>query len=840
MFDLVSSDYLVNKVYSVLIPAYNHRAFLMNCVLSAVRSPLVTEILLVDDGSVDQTRDLFPLISAIDARIRILQDGPSVNRGAPERLNQLVEAAREEWVGVLNSDDLFAAGRFDAIIRTVLRGGVDLIFGDLIIIDGNGSRKGLRNAVRHNEIPWPNGWDAEAMADRGEWLALLSVQNILATTSNMVFNRQIFRKVGGFRNYRYCHDWDFAMRCAIEGKIRYAPLMLSMYRSHTTNTIKEGRAAVEREVCQMFRNLCIDYPELIQNRGFSEALRFNPYVRQWSCCPLAIVTRPSGLVDRLREAIRDEHLNVRFVERCDEVPPGVRYLYAPTGDPCLLSPNELRNLVLAIAVRPYDAFLISRTAQPYPMVGAASLADLAVWRTDAAADWSAGTVRIMRSYTATADPRPIGDLVDLANAAVDSAFSESPAQADWKAARDVAHTGLGMSGDTLPVVFVLPAFLALGGVEQIIIDVMTHLQGKYRFVIVCNEPLRPEQGRLHREAAALSHVYDLAEIVREQDRLKALRLLKEWYSPTLVWICNGSPWQIKHSVVIREIFANLAIVDNQAYDFEQGWIQFYNQPGVRSADRFVAVTPRIRQTMISNYAIPEDRIDLVYPGFNPSRTQRQETPAASKPELRSRFGLQPTLPVYGMVGRLSPQKRPLDLVRLAERLQRVDYPAQLIWVGSGELEQDFMAVAVELGLRNIRLIPAQPDVQPVFAMLSGLIITSSFEGLPVAMLEALSLGVPVLSTDVGAVAEVLERYGSGMVFGPIGDIDALEQAFYGFVRSLEALHFCAVESVRALTEDFSSARMASEYQSCFEKAIADVPAEHEACNTKIECAARFT
>src|SRR6202008_2735747 len=101
------------------------------------------------------------------------------------------------------------------------------------------------------------------------------------------------------------------------------------------------------------------------------------------------------------------------------------------------------------------------------------------------------------------------------------------------------------------------------------------------------------------------------------------------------------------------------------------------------------------------------------------------------------------------------------------------------------------------------------------------------EGLPVAMLEALSLGVPVLSTDVGAIGEVLERYGSGIVFSPIGDIDALEHAFHRFVGNLEALQYRAVQSARSLTEDFSSARMSREYELCFEKAIADVTAERQ-------------
>jgi glycosyltransferase involved in cell wall biosynthesis/GT2 family glycosyltransferase len=806
-------------MFAVLVPSYNHHRFLVDAVLSALRSPLVTQLLIVDDGSTDRSRDLLPVLRDLDRRVCILEEASTNNLGAHARLNQLVTTASAEWLSILNSDDLFASGRFEVIAGTAAAGKADVIFGDLVIINQEGARKGLRNAVRHNEIAWPIGWDAHDLAHRGEWLKLLAVQNIVATTTNLVFSKEIFEKVGGFRNFRYCHDWDFALRCALRGRLHYSPLMLSMYRSHGLNTIKEGRHAVTIEVLQMFRDLLQDYPELKRDRGFGMGFRFNPYICRSSGAPLVVVMPASISVD-LRQATSEENLPVQFVERLDEVPSGLRYIYAPTGDLGLLSPNELRNLALAIAVRPYDAFLLSRTLEPYPLIGAGSIADLVVPRTDATADWTSGNVRVVRSYTAAADPRPVEELVDLANAAVDSAVAESPIAMNWEPTSEVASPAVRIAGNDLPVVFVLPAFLALGGAERVAIDTMRLLVNKYKFVVINTEPLRPEQGSLHQEAAAHAHVYDLAEIVRRDDRLQALQLLAGWYSPVLVWICNGSPWQIEHSLAIRELFSDLPIVDNQAYDHEHGWIAYYNQPGVRAADRFVAINQKIRQSMISNYELPADQIDLVYHGFDPRRTQRPDIAVEEVAELRARFGLPSAHPVYGMVGRLSAQKRPLDLIRLAERLQNVNFPAHLVWVGSGELEANFKALAVDLGLKNVSLIPAQRDIQPVFAMLSGLLITSAFEGLPVAMLEALSMGIPVLSTDVGAIGEVLRRFGSGMVFGPVGDPDALEQAFYKFVADLEALRYRAVQSAPATVASFSITRMAREYDLCFQTAIA--------------------
>src|SRR5436190_1920006 len=115
-------------MFSVLVPSYNHYQFLVPAVLSALRSDLVIELLIVDDGSSDRSRELLPILSALDPRVRVL-GGACIptNRGAHARLNQLVEAARTDWVSVLNSDDLFAACRFEAIEQAARTGVADLI-----------------------------------------------------------------------------------------------------------------------------------------------------------------------------------------------------------------------------------------------------------------------------------------------------------------------------------------------------------------------------------------------------------------------------------------------------------------------------------------------------------------------------------------------------------------------------------------------------------------------------------------------------------------------------------------------------------------------------------------
>ncbi len=788
-------------MFSVLIPSYNHRPFLVECLLSALRSTLVTEVLLVDDGSSDGSPQLFELLERFSGRVRVLPTPVGENRGAHARLNQLVEAASNAWMAPLNSDDLFAPGRFEAIQRACNRGEADLFFGDLVLIDGQGCRLGLRNALRHNEAPWPQDWNLAEMARRRDWVSLLLLQNITATTTNMVFTKKLHAELGGFRDFRYCHDWDFALRAALQAKVSYAPAMMALYRLHGGNTIKEAADRVSREVRSMLATVVSDSPALRNDAGAMATLTQNHYLSPVRKTLLAVAIGDDDVRGALELAVARENLPIRVVGSAGQAPDAA-YVYQPGPDgAAALRINDLREVVLALAVSGHDGLLLLRHAGEG--VDAAGEVDAVVRRQQAGDSWREGAVRALHLYPLTqAEPtgRPTAATTPRSRPADLSVPMPAPI----------------LEPDPRPVVFVLPAFLAVGGVERLVIETMRHLERKFRFVVVNTEPLRPEQGSTHAEALQFAPVFDLAELASAEDRLRAMEILRDWYGPSLVWIVNGAPWQVGHAVQIRQLFRGVPIVDHQAYDHVEGWVNHLGDPGVRAADRFIAINQKIRATMHDRFGIAQDRIDLVYHGSDMSRVRRSATVKARVADHRRRFGLDPSRPVFGMIGRLTAQKRPLDLVALA---RRVGPDVQFVWVGMGELEAEVKAAAAPLP--NMTLIAGQSDLRPIYEMLDGLIVTSEFEGLPIVLIEAMAMGLPALSTDVGAIKEVLDRYGSGMTFGPPGNIDALAEAYKAFQTALPGLSATAEREADRVAEDFSAARMAAEYEMSFQTAMAD-------------------
>ncbi len=791
-------------MFSVCIPSFNHAAFLVEAALSALRSPLVTEVLVVDDGSADRSVQVLPWLARLGPRVRILPSPPGENRGAHARINQLVEAASEPWVAVLNSDDQFAAGRFESICRIAKQGTADLLFGDLVLIDGQGRRLGGRNALLHNEVAWPAQWDLPRMARDGLWAPILCLQNIMATTTNMVFTKALHSKLGGFRDFRYCHDWDFALRAALTARLHYVPAMMALYRLHQGNTIKEATDKVQREVRRMLAGVVRDHAALRDDPALRSVLAVSHYLAPSGPPALGVVIADPLAADLLSQEAAAQGLPVQVARQVDAIRADVPYLYAPGPEAAAaLRMQDLRGILLSIAAEAPDALLLDRGAG-HGGVSEDRVSDALVLRRGAAGRWRKAA-RTARLYP-PALPAFEGTPVQV----------DTPAQAGraQRVPMMVPMLAPVLEADPRPVVFVLPAFLAVGGVERLTIETMRHLAQQWRFVVVTTEALRHEQGSMHPDASEVATIYDLAELTGPDYRLRALELLRDWHGPALVWIVNGAPWQVDHAAAIRAIFNDIPIIDQQVYDHEAGWINRYGDAGVRAADRFVAINQKIRRVMEGKYGIPSGQIDLVYHGADTSRAQRRDVDADTVAGHRSRFGLDPAKPLFGMVGRLNAQKRPLDLVALAKKNPAI----QFTWTGPGEMAGEVQAALAKVP--NMRLIPSQTDLRPIYEMMDGLVVTSEFEGLPLVVLEALSMGLPVMSSDVGAIKEVLDRYGSGTVYAPPGDLTALNVTFKAFRRALPEYRAAAVRMASQVAEDFSAGRMAREYDASFRAALA--------------------
>jgi glycosyltransferase involved in cell wall biosynthesis len=227
---------------SVVVPLYNHARYIGAALESVLaQTAPAFDIVVIDDGSSDDGAALAEAVLRDHKPARVIRQE---NAGAHAALNRGIDAARGEWIAVLNSDDIFEPEKL-ARCQELLA--VDppprLIAGRVVPIDAEGHVQ-----ERGVAVDWLARAAAFAAHAPSAPLALLN-ENDIATTSNMVFTRSMWLEAGGFVALRYCHDLDFLMQAYALGRVTHdrGPPHVR-YRVHAGNTIGEDINAVRLEI----------------------------------------------------------------------------------------------------------------------------------------------------------------------------------------------------------------------------------------------------------------------------------------------------------------------------------------------------------------------------------------------------------------------------------------------------------------------------------------------------------------------------------------------------------------------------------------------------------------
>lgn len=217
---------------SIILPAYNHAHFLPESIGSALGQTYPDfELILVDDGSTDQTREL--VAGYLDPRIRYhYQD----NRGLAAARNTGLRLARGEFIAFLDADDLFMPTKLEQQIRFFeTHKAAGLSAGGWKYIDAAGEWIG-------EYWPWPDPPDLTT----GDWLG-----NCFVNPVSVLVRREWIERVGGFdESLKQVEDWDLWLRLAYAGcRMAWVETFVCAYRfsanQMTRNAAEQKRAAVQ-------------------------------------------------------------------------------------------------------------------------------------------------------------------------------------------------------------------------------------------------------------------------------------------------------------------------------------------------------------------------------------------------------------------------------------------------------------------------------------------------------------------------------------------------------------------------------------------------------------------
>lgn len=198
----------------------------------------------------------------------------------------------------------------------------------------------------------------------------------------------------------------------------------------------------------------------------------------------------------------------------------------------------------------------------------------------------------------------------------------------------------------------------------------------------------------------------------------------------------------------------------------------------RATTRLVALSDGLAEELSTRYRIaPRERFVIVPLGFDLSPFAAEKL-TAHRGALRTQLGLLPSdqTKLVGIVGRMVPVKDHATFVASAEIIAKRRPDVQFVFIGGGELEDTVRADLRSRGLEpRSHLLGWQRDLARFYADLDVVALSSVNEGTPVALIEAMACGVPVVSTAVGGVPDLLGQGTRGELV-PTGNAQALADA----------------------------------------------------------------
>lgn len=228
----------------------------------------------------------------------------------------------------------------------------------------------------------------------------------------------------------------------------------------------------------------------------------------------------------------------------------------------------------------------------------------------------------------------------------------------------------------------------------------------------------------------------------------------------------------------------------------------------------VAISDATRYALSRYEYMPLGKIQVIYNGI-----QGLEYNAEAVAQVREQFGIPSDAYVVGTVSRLDPVKNQPMMLRAFKRFLQGAPNAWLLMVGDGPDRAALEALAQELGI-NSRVIFTGFKTKPVdFLAALDLFLLSSFtEGTSMTLLEAMSLGIPAVVTDVGGNPEIVEQGLTGLLT-PSDDDRAFADAMMSLYRAPERASVMSKECRKRFEQRFSAATMAGQYRDLYNRVL---------------------
>jgi glycosyltransferase involved in cell wall biosynthesis len=262
--------------------------------------------------------------------------------------------------------------------------------------------------------------------------------------------------------------------------------------------------------------------------------------------------------------------------------------------------------------------------------------------------------------------------------------------------------------------------------------------------------------------------------------------------------------------VPARVATHRAFIDNRP-----GWYPRLHGLLINSgiASVLIAVSQRVRLMAIESEGVQPEKVQVILNGVEVKEAEKPRVLVRQK--VRQELGLPPECPLLLTVGRLTEQKGHGDLIKAIPSVLSKHPGAIFAFAGEGPLQDELAALAGQLAVSGaVRFLGVRHDVRRLLQAADVFVLPSLWEGMSMALLEAMAEGTAVIASDVEGISDLIEPGVDGLVVPP-RDPAALAAAVINLLDDAELRERLGKAAREKVARDFSVEAMCRRYTEVF-------------------------
>jgi glycosyltransferase involved in cell wall biosynthesis len=309
----------------------------------------------------------------------------------------------------------------------------------------------------------------------------------------------------------------------------------------------------------------------------------------------------------------------------------------------------------------------------------------------------------------------------------------------------------------------------VGGAEEMALNLSRHLPERFEPMVCCINQAGPIGEEIRATGTPVA-VLGLNPGVRRPFDLGSIRRYLRETQPHIVHTFLLTASLYGRLAAILERVPVVIGTEVNIYQHKRWHHAVAERLLMRGTSRVIVSAESVKDFYVRQVHADPAKVDVIYNAVDWSQLET----TMNREDVRASLGLAPDAKVAGVIARLTEQKGHRFLFDALQRIPLDD--VHLIVVGDGDLRDVLRQAATKRGLAGrVHFVGARRDLGNLLAAMDVFVLPSLWEGLPLSLVLAMGAAVPVVSTAVAGIPEVVQDGQTGLLVPP-GEVQALGDA----------------------------------------------------------------